>query len=465
MSRSPASSAAETIEHDGPSAMDVDEEEIKEVEDLTGDTDDAPVEDEDDEAEPDLRLESDKYRAWKKNTPILYDLVVTHSLDWPSLTVQWLNRARDEVAKKTYDHYLLIGTNTSGAEQNHLIKAKVELPLDSTINGRALDDERQELGGYNNAAKCKIEPNFHINHEGEVNRARCMPSNEFIVATKTPQAEVHVFDLSSRPSQPKENAGCDPDFRLLGHTKEGYGLCWDPHQSRHLISGSNDGIICEWDIFEAGETVQPLHKYTGHNDVIEDVDWHRHHPKIIGSVGDDKKMLIWDTRSDSYDRAAATVLAHSAEVNSLAFSPSNEFLVATGSSDKQINLWDLRNLKTKLHSLESHTDEIYQVQWSPHHDGILGSCSADHRVLIWDLTKIGEEQAPGDANDGPPELLFVHAGHTANVVDFSWHPNEPWMVASVAEDNILQIWQMADHIYNGEEQDSEQKDIADDELE
>jgi WD40 repeat protein len=46
-----------------------------------------------------------------------------------------------------------------------------------------------------------------------------------------------------------------------------------------------------------------------------------------------------------------------------------------------------------------------QLSWSPHHDAILGSASSDRRVNIWDLTKIGEEQTPEDAEDGPPELL------------------------------------------------------------
>lgn len=36
------------------------------------------------------RVISEEYRIWKKNTPFLYDLVMTHALEWPSLTVQWL---------------------------------------------------------------------------------------------------------------------------------------------------------------------------------------------------------------------------------------------------------------------------------------------------------------------------------------------------------------------------------------
>ena len=102
----------------------------------------------------------------------------------------------------------------------------------------------------------------------------------------------------------------------------------------------------------------------------------------------------------------------------------------------------------KLHSFESHKDEIFQVtsevesnvnvvvvdappyspspppphhysrvssprvssptpqvQWSPHNETILASSGTDRRLHIWDLSKIGEEQAPDDAEDGPPELL------------------------------------------------------------
>ena len=47
-----------------------------------------------------------------------------------------------------------------------------------------------------------------------------------------------------------------------------------------------------------------------------------------------------------------------------------------------------------------------------------------------------------DAEDGPPELLFVHGGHTAKISDFSWNANDQLVIASVSEDNILQVWQM-----------------------
>jgi histone-binding protein RBBP4 len=36
------------------------------------------------------KMINEEYKIWKKNTPFLYDLVMTHALEWPSLSVQWL---------------------------------------------------------------------------------------------------------------------------------------------------------------------------------------------------------------------------------------------------------------------------------------------------------------------------------------------------------------------------------------
>jgi WD40 repeat protein len=99
-------------------------------------------------------------------------------------------------------------------------------------------------------------------------------------------------------------------------------------------------------------------------------------------------------------------------------------------------------LKLKLHSFDEHNSEVYQVSWSPVNESILGSCSIDSRLHIWDISRIGDEQDPEDAEDGPPELIFIHGGHTSTISDFSWSTNEAWTVASVSEDNILQVWQV-----------------------
>lgn len=409
----------------------------------------------------DERVINEEYKIWKKNTPFLYDLVMTHALEWPSLTVQWLPDVTKPSDADYVIHRLILGTHTSD-EQNHLVISSVQIPNDKAeFDASNYDVDKGEFGGFGSIAG-KIETEIKINHDGEVNRARFMPQNPFIIATKTPSSEVFVFDYTKHPSRPDPSGECRPDLRLRGHTKEGYGLSWNTSVHGHLLSASDDQTLCLWDV-----NAKPTEKnyvdaktiFTGHTAVVEDVAWHLLHETVFGSVGDDRKLMIWDARSNVTSKPSHTVEAHTAEVNCLSFNPYSEYILATGSADKTVALWDLRNLRLKLHSFESHKDEIFQVQWSPHNETILASSGTDRRLHVWDLSKIGEEQSSEDAEDGPPELLFIHGGHTAKISDFSWNPNEPWVVCSVSEDNIMQIWQMAENIYNDEEANAPSSDM------
>ncbi|CAH1450613.1 unnamed protein product [Lactuca virosa] len=364
--------------------------------------------DEDDmRGEIEERLINEEYKIWKKNTPFLYDLVITHALEWPSLTVEWLPD-RDEPAGKDYSvQKLILGTHTSENEPNYLMLAQVQLPLeDAEYDARHYDDDRTDFGGFG-CANGKVQIIQQINHDGEVNRARYMPQNPFIIATKT----------------------------------------------GHLLSGSDDAQICLWDIngTPKNKSLDAMQIFKVHDGVVEDVAWHLRHEYLFGSCGDDQYLHIWDLRSQSVNKPVQSVMAHQSEVNCLAFNPFNEWVLATGSTDKTVKLFDLRKITTALHTFDCHKEEVFQVGWNPQNETILASCCLGRRLMVWDLSRIDQEQTPEDAEDGPPELLFIHGGHTSKVSDFSWNPCEDWIVASVAEDNILQIWQMAENIYHDED--------------
>uniref|UniRef100_A0A8C9L9E9 RB binding protein 4, chromatin remodeling factor n=1 Tax=Pavo cristatus TaxID=9049 RepID=A0A8C9L9E9_PAVCR len=360
------------------------------------------------------RVINEEYKIWKKNTPFLYDLVMTHALEWPSLTAQWLPDVTRPEGKDFSIHRLVLGTHTSD-EQNHLVIASVQLPNDDAqFDASHYDSEKGEFGGFGSVSG-KIEIEIKINHEGEVNRARYMPQNPCIIATKTPSSDVLVFDYTKHPSKPDPSGECNPDLRLRGHQKEGYGLSWNPNLSGHLLSASDDHTICLWDISavpKEGKVVDAKTIFTGHTAVVEDVSWHLLHESLFGSVADDQKLMIWDTRSNNTSKPSHSVDAHTAEVNCLSFNPYSEFILATGSADK-VNVllnWE-RCIRTPL------------VLWSAHSS---------------------LQQRSGN-------VAFIHGGHTAKISDFSWNPNEPWVICSVSEDNIMQVWQMAENIYNDED--------------
>ena len=134
----------------------------------------------------------------------------------------------------------------------------------------------------------------------------------------------------------------------------------------YLLSASDDETVCLWDVNGASKedsTLDAMRVFRGHESVVEDVAWHVLHESLFGSVGDDRKLMMyearrscvaftfylhripffffffllclssWDLRADG-NGPANKVEAHSAEVNCLAFNPYGEYILATGSADQ-----------------------------------------------------------------------------------------------------------------------------------
>lgn len=155
----------------------------------------------------------------------------------------------------------------------------------------------------------------------------------------------------------------------------------------------------------SGKQVKPARTFSHHHHVVNDVQYHPVCKYFIGTVSDDLTLQILDTRQNSDTQSALVAKGgHNDALNSLAFNPDCEFLIATASADKTIGIWDMRNAKEKVHTLEGHQDAVTSLSWNPHQNSILGSGSYDRRVILWDLNRIGEEQTPDDAEDGPPEM-------------------------------------------------------------
>ena len=223
------------------------------------------------------------------------------------------------------------------------------------------DEEKAEVGGYGMTAvnhhsahqMGKIEIRMKIRHDGEVNRARYMPQNHFLVASRGPSSPVYVWDLAKHPSFPAAEEGDNtilPQITCQGHSKEGYALAWSPLKEGWLASGSEDTTVCLWDTAGAKDGIcQATTILKGHTATVEDVDWHAKDANLLASVSDDASLRIWDIR-EPINPVHLVEKAHETDINCVAFNPQNEFILATGSADNTIGIWDVRNLKRYVHT-------------------------------------------------------------------------------------------------------------------
>ncbi|KAF5745357.1 WD-40 repeat-containing protein MSI3-like [Tripterygium wilfordii] len=290
----------------------------------------------------------EEFSVWKKNTPFLYDLVISHPLEWPSLTIHWNPSwvPQPYAADPSFSvHKLVLGTHTSDDVPNFLMIADAVLP---TSESEGNCDGNGEITVM---PKVEIAQKIHV--DGEVNRARWMPQNSAIVGAKTSGSEVYVFDCTKQ-AEKQQGVDCYPDLRLRGHDKEGYGLSWSPLREGYLLSGSHDQKICLWDVsaMAQNKVLDAMHVYEAHESVVEDVSWHLKNEKLFGSVGDDCQLIIWDLRTNEKQQS---VKAHEREVNYISFNPFNEWILATASSDATVGLFDMRKLDVPLHALGGHT--------------------------------------------------------------------------------------------------------------
>ncbi|CAE6442246.1 unnamed protein product [Rhizoctonia solani] len=456
-------------------------------------SDNSPVPyDEEEDAEMDgenaNKIVNEEYKIWKKNAPYLYDTLITHALDWPTLTCEWFPDTECPLDKPYSISRLLLGTHTSRQSKDYLQIATVHIPkrvspTSDSLSRENYDEDTGELHTTSGGPAPRIQVTQRMLHDGEVNRARYMPQNPNILATKSVSGRVFIYDRTKHPSEPDSDA-MRPDVTLVGQTMEGYGLGWSKCWEGHVLSSGEDTTVCHWDV-QAGYSktssgVEPVDVFRGHGSVVGDVSWHATQQNIFASVGDDKQLFIWDTRDPARTKPKQRVTAHDREILAVSFCPSNENLILTGSSDKTIGIWDTRTLSHRLHSLESHRDEVLQLAWSPTSPTVLASASSDRRIHVWDLSRIGEEQSPDDAEDGPPELMFIHGGHTGRPTDVCWCPGSVdaskaeggkgggelsgWEVASAAEDNVLMVWSMSANIWAGEGKvvDEEELEVDDD---
>ncbi|CEP63368.1 Hat2p LALA0_S08e00826g [Lachancea lanzarotensis] len=396
-------------------------------------------------AEPDQELSTDQeYDLWKSNVPLMYDFVSETKLIWPSLTIQWLPDKEANSAQQE----LIVGTHTSGEEQNYLKIATVDLPEEifqsgssndrkiedsssahGTLNGNADVDADGNGGGENSSksVKSKIKITQKFEHREEVTRARYAPFDSNLIATINGSGTVFLYDRS----QDKENA-LRGEFSF--HKENGYGLNFSVASPGDLLSCSDDGTVALWDIRSAKRT--PIKVDENHTDIVNEAKWHETNPDLFGSVSEDKTLLLHDKRSDN----PIATLKQSEAFNTLAFSKHSANLFAAAGTDSLVYLYDLRKPSTPLHSISGHQDAVTSLDFASHKDGILCSAGSDRRVLVWDLFQIGAEQPQEDAADGVPELLMMHAGHKSAINDFSCNTKLPWLMASVEEDNTVQIW-------------------------
>lgn len=93
-------------------------------------------------------------------------------------------------------------------------------------------------------------------------------------------------------------------------------------------------------------------------------------------------LCVWSSVSPANEpKPKATLQGHKNYIWSVAFSPNGK-LLASGSADKTIKLWDTATGKVTA-TLLGHDDDVYAVAFSP--DGSLLASGSGDEIKLWEV--------------------------------------------------------------------------------
>lgn len=174
---------------------------------------------------------------------------------------------------------------------------------------------------------------------------------------------------------------------------------WDTN----LVKANPDYLAVNWEasgggafavipVNEKGRLPEQIPLFRGHTAPVLDTDWNPFNDRIIASGSDDGKVFIWqvpqgftlysDAEEPEDVAPVSKLTGHSRKVGQVLFNPAAENILASASGDYTIKLWDIGTGKAALQL--KHGDIVQSLSWNAS-GTLLVTTSRDKKLRIWDV--------------------------------------------------------------------------------
>jgi len=223
----------------------------------------------------------------------------------------------------------------------------------------------------------------------------------------------------------------------------------DVEENRYLLSSDSKGTIAIYDLSQRLDQLVDQPTFTpvavvdntfagAHKFSIECVQWYPHDTGMFLTSSADQTLKVWDTNAlqvaEQFDFHKVIYSHH------MSAQAKKHTLVAVSSEDARIYLCDLRS-GSKSHTLRGHQSAVLAVKWSPRNQHIIATGSRDCHLKIWDIRRAKSCMLELSQNDKKKKKKSVYPAHFGSVNSLCF-TGDGLHLMSYGMDNCVMKWDL-----------------------
>ncbi|XP_053327442.1 coronin-1A [Spea bombifrons] len=216
----------------------------------------------------------------------------------------------------------------------------------------------------------------------------------------------HVF------GQPVKADQCYDDIRVSQNTWDSNFCAVNPKFLAIVVEASGGGAFMVLPLSKTGrlDKSQPL--VCGHTAPVLDVDWCPHNDNVIASGSEDCSVMVWEIPDGGLTRSLTepivTLEGHTKRVGIITWHPTAQNILLSAGCDNLILIWDVGTGQSVISLDELHADLIYSVAWNRDGRFICTSCK-DKKIRVVEPRAgrvVAEKDKPHEGSR-PVRAIFI----------------------------------------------------------